>query len=66
MKEQTFLNIINPFKDKIYRLALRLLTSKEAAQDATQDVIIKLWKQNDKINDYANVEAFAMTVTKNY
>ena len=48
MKEQTFLNIINPFKDKIYRLALRLLTSKEAAQDATQDVIIKLWKQNDK------------------
>ena len=66
MKEQTFLNIINPFKDKIYRLALRLLTSKEAAQDATQDVIIKLWNQQDKINDYANVEAFAMTVTKNY
>lgn len=66
MKEQTFLSIINPVKDKMYRLALRLLTSKEAAEDATQEVILKLWSRKEKLNDYANVEAFAMTVTKNY
>ncbi len=66
MKEQTFLSIINPVKDKMYRLALRLLTSKEAAEDATQEVILKLWTRKEKINDYANIEAFAMTVTKNY
>lgn len=66
MKQQTFLNIINPVKDKMYRLALRLLTSKEAAEDATQEVILKLWDRREKIKDYANVEAFAMTVTKNY
>ncbi len=66
MKEHTFLNIINPVKDKMYRLALRLLTSKEAAEDATQEVILKLWSRKEKIKDYANVEAFAMTVTKNY
>lgn len=66
MKEHAFLNIINPVKDKMYRLALRLLTSKEAAEDATQEVILKLWSRKEKIKDYANVEAFAMTVTKNY
>jgi len=66
MKESTFLNIINPVKDKMYRMALRLLTSKEAAEDATQEAILKLWNRKDKINHYANIEAFAMTVTKNY
>lgn len=66
MKERTFLNIIDPVKDKMYRLALRLLTSKEAAEDATQEVILKLWSRKEKIKHYANIEAFAMTVTKNY
>ncbi len=66
MKENTFLSIIDPVKDKIYRLALRLLTSREAAEDATQEVILKLWNRKDRIKHYANVEAFAMTVTKNY
>ncbi|MBT8319929.1 MAG: RNA polymerase sigma factor [Gramella sp.] len=66
MKEHTFLNIINPVKDKMYRMALRLLTSREAAEDATQEVILKLWNLKDRIKHYANIEAFAMTVTKNY
>lgn len=66
MNQKTFVNLIDPVKDKIYRLALRLLTSKEAAEDATQDVLIKLWSRNDKLKHYANFEAFAMTVTKNY
>lgn len=66
MTESTFLNIINPVKDKMYRMALRLLTSKEAAEDATQEVILKLWNRKDKLKHYANIEAFAMTVTKNY
>jgi len=66
MKESTFLNIIDPVKDKMYRMALRLLTSKEAAEDATQEAILKLWNRKNKIKHYANVEAFAMTVTKNY
>lgn len=66
MQERNFLNIINPVRDKMYRLALRLLTSKEAAEDATQEVILKLWSRKQKIKHYANVEAFAMTVTKNY
>lgn len=66
MNQNTFVSLIDPVKDKIYRLALRLLVSREAAEDATQDVILKLWSRNDKLNHYANLEAFAMTVTKNH
>lgn len=66
MNQNTFINLINPVKDKMYRLALRLLISKESAEDATQEVFLKLWNGNEKIKDYANLEAFAMTVTRNY
>ncbi len=66
MKPTTFIKLLDPVKDKMYRLALRLLTSREAAEDATQEVMLKLWSRNDKLKSYANLEAFAMTVTKNH
>lgn len=66
MNQSTFIRLIYPVKDKMYRLALRLLTSREAAEDATQEVLLKLWSRNDKLKHYANLEAFAMTVTKNH
>lgn len=66
MNQKNFLGVINPVKDKMYRLALRLLISKDSAEDATQEVLLKLWNRKNKLKDYANIEAFAMTVTKNY
>ena len=55
-----------PFKDKLFRLAKRLLVSREEAEDATQEVLMKLWSKNESIGNYNNVEAFAMTMTKNF
>jgi RNA polymerase sigma-70 factor (ECF subfamily) len=34
-----------PFKDKVFRLAKRLLISKKKAEDATQEVLSKLWSK---------------------
>lgn len=66
MESASFLNMVTPFKDKMYRLAKRLLVSREEAEDAMQEVLLKLWKNNDKIENYKSIEAFAMTMTKNY
>ena len=66
MNQSDFLKVVLPFKDKIFRLAKRLLVSREEAEDATQELIFKLWKNKEKIGNYKNVEAFAMTMTKNY
>lgn len=66
MKQAEFLNIVSPFKDKLFRMAKRLLVSKEEAEDATQEILIKLWSKKHKIETYNNVEAFAMTMTKNF
>ena len=66
MKQKEFLATVLPVKDKLYRLAKRLLVSQEEAEDAVQEVILKLWKGKNRMKDYKNSEAFAMTMTKNY
>jgi RNA polymerase sigma factor (sigma-70 family) len=66
MNQNEFVKLIAPFKDKVFRLAKRLLISTEEAEDASQEVLVKLWRKNQSLDDYNNIEAFAMTMTKNY
>jgi len=66
MDQKEFINVISPFKDRLYRLAKRLLVSNEEAEDATQEVLVKLWNNKAKLESYSSVEAMAMTMTKNY
>ncbi|CAM3495580.1 MULTISPECIES: RNA polymerase sigma factor [Aequorivita] len=66
MEKTEFLALTMPFKDKLYRLAKRILVSKDEAEDAVQEVFLKLWKGKKNIENYKNPEAFAITMTKNY
>ena len=66
MKQSEFLKIVIPFKDKVFRLAKRLLVSVEEAEDATQEILLKLWTNKEGMSKYKNIEAFTMTMTKNY
>ncbi|SDG79043.1 RNA polymerase sigma-70 factor, ECF subfamily [Flavobacterium omnivorum] len=66
MNQNEFVLMVTPFKDKVFRLAKRLLVSTEEAEDATQEVLVKLWSKNAALAGYSSIEAFAMTMTKNY
>lgn len=66
MNQAEFIKIISPFKDKVFRLSRRLLVSTEEAEDATQEVLVKLWNNKEKLQSYGSVEAMAMTMTKNF
>lgn len=66
MNQLEFLKLTSPFKDKVFRLAKRLLISTEEAEDATQEVLVKLWSKNESLVGFNSIEAFAMTITKNY
>ena len=66
MNQNEFVKSITPFKDKLFRLSKRLLVSTEEAEDATQEVLLKLWNKNEDLENYNSLEAFAMTMTKNY
>jgi len=66
MKASDFNKLILPIQQKIFRLSRRLLVSSDSAEDATQDVLLKLWDKKDSLDDIKNIEAFAMTMTKNH
>lgn len=66
MNQNEFMQLVSPFKSKIFRVAKRLLVSTEEAEDATQEVLVKLWTKNESLEAYNSVEALAMTMTKNY
>ncbi|MDD3003894.1 RNA polymerase sigma factor [Flavobacterium sp.] len=66
MNHLEFLNLVQPFKDKLFRLARRLLVSTEEAEDVTQEILLRLWAKKENLNQYKSLEAFAMTMTKNY
>lgn len=66
MDQQAFLDFIDRHKDMIFRLSLRYLVSKESAEDATQEVILKLWKGRKKLDQLDTPAAYAMTMAKNY
>lgn len=66
MDQSTFLNRITAVQDSMFRLAKRMLTSTEEAEDATQEILAKLWEKMNKIALLSNIEGYAITMTKNY
>jgi len=64
MTKQEFVYRVMPLKDKMFRLARRILNEIEA-EDIVQDVFIKLWAKRAEIEQYRSIDAFAMVVTKN-
>ena len=55
-----------PLGDKLFRYAVKFLEDRNEAQDAIQEIFIKLWSMKDRLKEYRSVEAFAMTMTRNY
>ena len=66
MTQKEFLDLVLPLRQKIFRLSKRLLTSTEEAEDATQEVLIKMWNKSNELEKYNSIEAMMMTMTKNY
>jgi RNA polymerase sigma-70 factor (ECF subfamily) len=54
-----------PLKNRLYRLAYRILGREEEAQDIVQESMIRMWNYRDKLGEYKSVEAFAVVVTRN-
>jgi len=66
MDKKEFLDLVFPIKQKVFRLAKRLLISTEEAEDTTQEVLIKMWNKSQELDKYNSIEAMMMTITKNH
>jgi len=40
----TFESLLDEYRDKVFRLACSLLGNEASAEDATQEVFLKIWK----------------------
>lgn len=65
MSLEIFLSQVVPVRQKLYRFAYRLLENEEDAMDVTQDALLKVWQQQERMSDLQNMEAWCMRIVRN-
>ena len=66
MTAEEFKSGLLPVKNKLYRFALSLLANRQEAEDAVQEVYLKMWKMRNELGKYKSTEALMMTITRNH
>ncbi len=63
MELEQFKNTVLPLRNQLLLYAQRLTGGASEAEDAVQEVMLKLWSMRDKLEEYRSVEALARTIT---
>ena len=65
--DKKFINQIQEMRDKIFRITKRILVSHQEAEDAKQEVILKLLNIDpEKQSSFKSVEVYSIAIAKNY
>lgn len=65
MQVEEFNQLVAKLKDKMYRLAYRVVKNEEEARDVVQESFIKIWNKREKLSEIENKDAYCMTITRN-
>ena len=65
MTEREFHSRYLSLSDALYRVAFYILEDVEEAEDAVQELYLKLWKNRDALDGIRNPKAYAMTLLRN-
>ena len=65
MNPERFKAEVVPLREKLFYIAWKMLEEEQDAEDAVQEVFLKLWHVRDSLDKYDSIPAFATTVTKN-
>lgn len=63
MEANEFKRTVLPLRNKLLKQACQLTGNPENAEDAVQEVMLKLWNSRQELEQYRNLEAFARTLT---
>ena len=63
MELKQFKIAVLPLRDKLLSYARKLTDDHSDAEDAVQEVMLKLWNLRPKLDEYHSIEALAMTMT---
>ncbi len=64
-RKTTYQTLVFAHKDKVYRYAYYMLRDEMDAEDATQDIFVKLWQKFEEIN-ITKAKSWLMRTTHNY
>ena len=62
---EAFELVLDRYQDKIFRLAFSMTRNEAQAQDATQDVFVRIWKGLPGYNADAALSTWVYTITRN-
>lgn len=65
MTAREFSDIYLSLSERLFRVAFRLLESHEDAEDAVQDLYLKLWADREKLDSVYNPEAYCISALRN-
>ena len=65
MSSEEFNRVWLPLSERFYRVAYYILESEAEAQDAVQDLFVKLWRKRDFLGAVNNPLALGLTMIKN-
>ena len=63
MELKQFKITVVPLRDKLLNYARRMTDDPSDAEDAVQEVMLKLWNLRQRLDEYRSIDAVAMTMT---
>ena len=65
MTDELFSRTFLPLQESLYRVAYHLLHSEQDAEDAVQELYLKLWRGRESLGIVNNPKAYCITVLRN-
>jgi RNA polymerase sigma-70 factor, ECF subfamily len=64
-RDEAFSLLLPAFRRKVFGLAYSFLRNREAAEDVTQDVLIKVWRALPRFDGRASISTWIYTIARN-
>jgi RNA polymerase sigma-70 factor, ECF subfamily len=61
-----FNDFVRKSSRRLYTVAFRMLGRQEEAEDAVQEVFMKMWNMGRKLDGYESLEALSTSMTRNF
>lgn len=61
-----FAQLFEQYRDKVFSAAWKITGIRAAAEDAVQDIFLKVWMQRDKLTEINSFTAWLHTLTKHH
>jgi RNA polymerase sigma-70 factor (ECF subfamily) len=66
MTKLEFKNTVFVLSEKLFPMVSRILGSHEKAEDAIQEIMIKVWQKRKSLKNHPNIDGFVFLTARNY